>query len=62
MPADYYQTTINDFIFPQCNECKYYKGGLACEAFTRIPSVILNNTVDHKEAYPGDKGIRYEEK
>lgn len=30
-----------------------------CEAYTQIPSVILVNGADHRDAYPGDGGLRF---
>lgn len=58
-------------IMPQCMDCKHFflgsgKGGgtLRCEAFPTepgIPQPILIAKHDHRNAYPGDRGIRFEE-
>ena len=38
-------------------------GGAICVAFPQgIPLEIWCNHVEHEEEYPGDKGIRFEEK
>lgn len=49
---------------PQCNECVHlFAGKTACAAFPDgIPKEILLNRHDHREAYPGDKGVRFEPK
>jgi len=46
----------------QCMNCKYAKDGRECEAFDWIPDEILTGEHDHRNPYPGDKGIRFEPK
>ena len=51
-------------ISPQCNKCRHLiaRRG-ACQAFPKgIPDEILFNRADHRKPYPGDRGIRFEEK
>ncbi len=54
---------------PQCMECahlieKKRKGRARCAAFTSvpIPDAIWFGSHDHREPFPGDKGIRFEAK
>jgi hypothetical protein len=54
---------------PSCATCALYRGavgGLAsddratCAAFpSGIPDAILRDGFDHRDAYPGDNGIRH---
>ena len=45
----------------QCMLCKHYLGGGTCAAFRfAIPEEILAGEFDHREAYEGDGGIRWE--
>lgn len=51
----------------QCAWCKHYyrdrtKPGTHCSAFpdTPIPNDIIQGRHDHREAYPGDHGVRWE--
>lgn len=46
----------------QCASCVHkHADGPTCLAFPRgIPDIILLNRFDHRNAYPGDSGIRYE--
>jgi hypothetical protein len=46
----------------QCDGCLHKLPGLRCRAFGggSIPGPILDNQVDHREAYPGDHGVRWE--
>lgn len=55
-------------IFPQCLVCRFFeksqdeKYGLFCKAYADgIPDAILTGEHDHREPYPGDNGIRFEE-
>lgn len=46
----------------QCMTCKHFLGGGQCEAFPlRIPAEIFGGEFDHRQAYPGDEGIRWEQ-
>lgn len=49
-------------IVSQCASCKHkLAGGPTCLAFPQhIPDIILLNRFDHRNAYPGDNGIRHE--
>ena len=51
-------------VSPQCNQCRYLEPKTAtCSAFPDgIPKEILFNRKDHQNTYPGDYGIRFEEK
>jgi hypothetical protein len=46
---------------PQCHGCRnYHVGTLNCTAFPNgIPQDILLDRFDHKNPFPGDKGIRW---
>ena len=45
----------------QCDVCKHKGANLTCAAFlTIIPGEIQTNEHDHRKAYPGDQGIRFE--
>lgn len=49
----------------QCQTCKHFhqeRRGNYCDAFpeTPIPNEILDMRFDHRNAYPGDRGIRWE--
>lgn len=45
----------------QCLSCKHYEYGNTCAAFPLgIPEEIIDGTVDHRQPYPGDNGIRWE--
>lgn len=50
----------------QCLFCSRWRGGGACEAYTGepylVPVVILDNTADHRDSYPGDNGLRFSPK
>lgn len=55
-------------VEPGCATCKYYRGGMSCEAYPKvIPFPILSGDVPHFQsipghgAVPGDQGITYEE-
>ena len=46
----------------QCLECSHYQGFSRCDAFPeKIPSEIFTGLHDHREPFPGDNGIRWEE-
>lgn len=51
-------------IIPQCIFCKLYRRGgegPTCTAFPDgIPKAILTNQHDHRKAYPGDNGVRFD--
>ena len=49
----------------QCNTCRHLDRTrpdlMRCDAFpSGIPGVILTDDFDHKNAYPGDGGVRWE--
>lgn len=45
----------------QCSACVHrHAGTIACDAFNRIPTAILEDEFDHRNAYPGDSGVRWE--
>lgn len=56
----------------QCALCRHFRGvkwlgeeetteRLICEAFPEgIPEVILLDERDHREPFPGDRGVRFE--
>lgn len=47
---------------PACFECIHFKGPWSCDAFDRIPDEIAFEGMPHLTPYPGDKGIRFEER
>lgn len=51
-------------IHPQCESCTWRSPDdpFACTAFPEIPDEILTNEVDHRQPYPGDRGIQYKAK
>ena len=50
-----------EFTISQCFDCKHWIDRGRCEAFPDgVPDEILTNAHDHRKAYPGDKGIRFE--
>ncbi len=60
---------IDDRIFdipvysPTCVFCKHLRDGRSCDAFPApdsIPMEIWIGDSDHREPYPGDRGIRFE--
>jgi hypothetical protein len=55
-------TDLGESLFsPICNTCANYRGYPdQCLAFTCIPTVIWRGYIDHKQAYPGDKGVKYD--
>lgn len=53
---------MSKVVIPQCFYCKHYEGNYRCAAFVEgIPDKILVNKHDHREPYPGDNGIRFEQ-
>lgn len=53
-------------IMHQCAFCKHYQGNKGvtclCSAFPEgIPDEIINNEFDHKQPYPGDHNIHWEQ-
>lgn len=45
----------------QCVRCKHKQGDNVCAAFPiAIPREILENEFDHRERWPGDRGIRFQ--
>ncbi len=43
-----------------CFGCQHWLQGDFCEAFPQgIPRVILDGTNQHRDAVPGDQGLRY---
>ncbi len=53
-------------IMPQCTFCRHFLGfdGTVgkCRAFPDgVPTAILDNKFDHKQSYPGDHNIRWEQ-
>lgn len=51
-------------ISVQCLECKHiHTGYFTCAAFPQgIPAKIFTGKFDHRNEYPGDKGIRFAKK
>lgn len=58
-------------IIPQCFDCRHFRVAkapdptvpLTCDAFpdgAGIPHAILLARHDHREPFPGDRGIRFE--
>ena len=54
-------------VVPLCLQCQRFRGiaegkGYICEAFgdKPIPPDILANARDHRFAYPGDHGMRFD--
>ncbi len=52
-----------DVNVSQCVFCVHKLAGAICTAFpSKIPDVILLNRHDHHYPYPGDHGIRFQDK
>jgi len=46
----------------QCLRCKHKRFDNKCAAFPdRIPDEILLNEFDHREPWPGDGGVRFQQ-
>ncbi len=46
-----------------CSSCVHYKGGLNCKAFPEgIPEEIYLLPYGHREPYPGDHGVLFEQR
>lgn len=43
----------------QCILCDHYRLGGSCGAFNKIPTAIITGAFDHRQAYPGDRGVRW---
>lgn len=47
-------------ISSQCADCRRLRYNLGCGAFKGpIPAEILNGEHDHREPFPGDRGLRF---
>lgn len=58
--SDKFTWEQDDIDISQCATCRHKWGGAFCDAFPRgIPMSILTNAFDHRNAHPGDHGIRY---
>lgn len=55
---------MTTFLSPICYGCTHFRAKdetPCCDAFPDgIPVTILRSAVDHREAYPGDQGIRFD--
>jgi hypothetical protein len=46
---------------PVCTFCRHLREPRRCDAFPdRIPDAIWEGQHDHREPFPGDRGIRFE--
>lgn len=53
----------DDVEVPQCARCRYKFRDSTCKAFPNgIPAKILSGKHDHRKPYPGDNGIRFEQR
>lgn len=56
-----FSVRLADLKFAQCLKCKHLEPDSKCAAFPkRIPQEILENRHDHRQPFPGDRGIRFE--
>ena len=57
---------MTTYARPQCEDCRHLfndRPGYACKAFPDgIPEAILHGDHDHRKPYPGDNGVRFEER
>lgn len=41
--------------------CRHYQGAAKCDAYpNHVPEPIITGEHDHRTAYPGDHGLRFE--
>ncbi len=50
---------------PMCLFCRHYQPESAehepdCSAFAEIPDIIFRGDFDHRQPFPGDRGVRFE--
>lgn len=61
--ANKFEAMPGDLTISQCAACAHWLGNKRCDAFPEgIPDIILDNEHDHKTPYPGDDGIRFEQR
>lgn len=55
---------MSRYLFDQCLSCRWLAPPtLTCHAFPRqIPRSIAGGSHDHRKPYPGDGGIRFEQR
>ena len=57
-----YVWTDSQVGMSQCARCKHKQLDNKCAAFLdRIPDEILLNEFDHRERWPGDGGVRFQQ-
>ena len=63
MAIDKFIWKEGDIKISDCAICKHkYSNGISCDAYPKgIPQDIISGEVKHREPYPGDNGIRFEE-
>ena len=53
---------MTSYPAPICYTCSHLREEMTCEAFPEgIPDDILESRADHRQPYPGDNGIHYEQ-